>query len=320
MAPTTSGPSVFTLSLLQKVLKPPALPDFRFSCFPDFRLPLLQCENPPHHPSSTIDVVTSRRRPTVSIFSRFARQLLSTLFEGGNRTLPSLSPPPPSSSSQSLSIGVAGFRLCRKTLSTSPHLRSQRGDFVVNRRFSVNNIRGDCRGDICLFISRNRISSKTLQSWKQSQHTPPPALQAKAFTSPASLSFPGGHGEITPPSSDKDGYSQASDKNGQQLGGNATSNGVTPATPAEDAGCGIGCQWNIVATVNLDCRLDLKTIALHARNAEYNPKVCKHFVAHDYELTSLAFCCCHHAHSRSEDDCTHLCIGQDGRHRRQVRG
>jgi transcription initiation factor TFIID TATA-box-binding protein len=29
---------------------------------------------------------------------------------------------------------------------------------------------------------------------------------------------------------------------------------------------------NIVATVNLSARLDLKTIALHARNAEYNPK------------------------------------------------
>ncbi|SGY62046.1 BQ5605_C007g04645 [Microbotryum silenes-dioicae] len=29
---------------------------------------------------------------------------------------------------------------------------------------------------------------------------------------------------------------------------------------------------NIVSTVNLDCRLDLKTIALHARNAEYSPK------------------------------------------------
>ncbi|XP_010528732.1 PREDICTED: TATA-box-binding protein 1-like [Tarenaya hassleriana] len=28
---------------------------------------------------------------------------------------------------------------------------------------------------------------------------------------------------------------------------------------------------NIVSTVNLDCRLDLKTIALKARNAEYNP-------------------------------------------------
>lgn len=34
-----------------------------------------------------------------------------------------------------------------------------------------------------------------------------------------------------------------------------------------------GTCRNIVATVNLDCRLDLKTIALHARNAEYNPKV-----------------------------------------------
>ncbi|KAG1720904.1 transcription factor TFIID-domain-containing protein [Suillus paluster] len=33
---------------------------------------------------------------------------------------------------------------------------------------------------------------------------------------------------------------------------------------------------NKVATVNLDCRLDLKTIALHAQNAEYNPK---HFAA-----------------------------------------
>jgi hypothetical protein len=30
---------------------------------------------------------------------------------------------------------------------------------------------------------------------------------------------------------------------------------------------------NIVATVNIDCRLDLKTITLHACNAEYNPKV-----------------------------------------------
>ena len=31
---------------------------------------------------------------------------------------------------------------------------------------------------------------------------------------------------------------------------------------------------NIVSTVNLGCKLDLKKIALHARNAEYNPKVC----------------------------------------------
>ncbi len=30
---------------------------------------------------------------------------------------------------------------------------------------------------------------------------------------------------------------------------------------------------NVVCTVNLGCKLDLKEIALHARNAEYNPKV-----------------------------------------------
>lgn len=38
----------------------------------------------------------------------------------------------------------------------------------------------------------------------------------------------------------------------------------------------VGCVCrNIVSTVNMDCRLELKTIALHARNAEYNPKVCE---------------------------------------------
>jgi transcription initiation factor TFIID TATA-box-binding protein len=30
---------------------------------------------------------------------------------------------------------------------------------------------------------------------------------------------------------------------------------------------------NVVATVDLGCKLDLKEIALQARNAEYNPKV-----------------------------------------------
>ncbi|TXG66295.1 hypothetical protein EZV62_007570 [Acer yangbiense] len=38
--------------------------------------------------------------------------------------------------------------------------------------------------------------------------------------------------------------------------------------------CGYFCYRNIVSTVNLDCKLDIKQIALQARNAEYNPKVC----------------------------------------------
>lgn len=54
----------------------------------------------------------------------------------------------------------------------------------------------------------------------------------------------------------------------------APNDAPTPATPASGLGGNtiVPTLQNIVATVNLDCRLDLKTIALHARNAEYNPK------------------------------------------------
>ncbi|KAL8795434.1 MAG: hypothetical protein Q9195_002023 [Heterodermia aff. obscurata] len=111
---------------------------------------------------------------------------------------------------------------------------------------------------------------------------PSTAIQASAFTSPASLSFPGGAGDLTPPS-EKDGNMQANGASaytGQQLKGADASNGsgVTPTTPAATPGAGQGVSGivptlqNIVSTINLACRLDLKTIALHARNAEYNPK------------------------------------------------
>lgn len=46
---------------------------------------------------------------------------------------------------------------------------------------------------------------------------------------------------------------------------------VTPATPSDGSQI-IPQLQNIVCTVNLGCKLDLKKIALHARNAEYNPK------------------------------------------------
>ncbi|PNF37317.1 TATA-box-binding protein [Cryptotermes secundus] len=54
--------------------------------------------------------------------------------------------------------------------------------------------------------------------------------------------------------------------------GPATPSPMTPMTPSS-ADPGIIPQLqNIVSTVNLGCKLDLKKIALHARNAEYNPK------------------------------------------------
>ncbi|KAK3872510.1 hypothetical protein Pmani_001635 [Petrolisthes manimaculis] len=47
---------------------------------------------------------------------------------------------------------------------------------------------------------------------------------------------------------------------------------VTPMTPHSNDPTILPQLQNIVSTVNLNCKLDLKKIALHARNAEYNPK------------------------------------------------
>jgi transcription initiation factor TFIID TATA-box-binding protein len=71
---------------------------------------------------------------------------------------------------------------------------------------------------------------------------PSTAQQAKAFTSPASLSFPGGAGDLTPPSEKEGNVAPAQGANGTvnglQQGGNAaaTGNGVMPATPAATPG------------------------------------------------------------------------------------
>jgi transcription initiation factor TFIID TATA-box-binding protein len=68
---------------------------------------------------------------------------------------------------------------------------------------------------------------------------PSTAQQAKAFTSPASLSFPGGAGDLTPPSSEKDGHQADGRMNGQQ-DGTQHGNGVTPNTPAATPRAGMG--------------------------------------------------------------------------------
>ncbi|KAF2007027.1 transcription initiation factor-like protein [Amniculicola lignicola CBS 123094] len=92
---------------------------------------------------------------------------------------------------------------------------------------------------------------------------PANAAQAKTFVAPGSLSYPNG-AELTPPSSEKNAPQD-----------NANGVATPAATPDNNAGSASGIVptlQNIVATVNLSARLDLKTIALHARNAEYNPK------------------------------------------------
>ncbi|NXY84671.1 TBPL2 protein, partial [Alcedo cyanopectus] len=47
---------------------------------------------------------------------------------------------------------------------------------------------------------------------------------------------------------------------------------MTPVTPGTESSGIVPQLQNIVSTVNMACKLDLKNIALHARNAEYNPK------------------------------------------------
>lgn len=68
------------------------------------------------------------------------------------------------------------------------------------------------------------------------QTHPSNAAQAKAFTAPGSLSFPGATNELTPPGNNMDG-AQKQVPNGQQ---NANGNGVTPATPVATPGANQG--------------------------------------------------------------------------------
>jgi transcription initiation factor TFIID TATA-box-binding protein len=86
------------------------------------------------------------------------------------------------------------------------------------------------------------------------QTHPSTAVQAKAFTAPGSLSFPGGAGDLTPPSIEGDKLNgQKNGVNGvngvQQHGAQPTNgNGVTPATPAATPGATQGVS-GIVPTL-----------------------------------------------------------------------
>lgn len=101
---------------------------------------------------------------------------------------------------------------------------------------------------------------------------PSNAAEARAFTAPHSLSFPGAAGHITPPSEKESQPQSQPQTNGHQpppaVNGTAPGTGATPATPAATPAAGqsgiIPVLQNLVATVNLDCRLDLKVTASSA--------------------------------------------------------
>jgi len=83
----------------------------------------------------------------------------------------------------------------------------------------------------------------------QIQTHPSNAAQAKTFIAPGSLSFPGGAGELTPPSTDVDKQNVQRLANGQQQAVQAPNGtGVTPATPAATPGATQGVS-GIVPTL-----------------------------------------------------------------------
>lgn len=108
---------------------------------------------------------------------------------------------------------------------------------------------------------------------------PTTPAQARNFVSPSSLVFPSA--ELTDVVDESNNMSISQLSNGSASGSGQVQSQVPGAASTtgagvkseEDGSSGIlPTLQNIVATVNLACRLDLKTIALHARNAEYNPK------------------------------------------------
>lgn len=102
-------------------------------------------------------------------------------------------------------------------------------------------------------------STKQMHSYAPSYVTPQSMMQPQT---PQSLMSP-----MAPMTERNDNLGSV---NIHQTMGPATP--MTPMTPGS-ADPGIVPQLqNIVSTVNLNCKLDLKKIALHARNAEYNPK------------------------------------------------
>lgn len=106
------------------------------------------------------------------------------------------------------------------------------------------------------------IQQNVMPAPQKTMHTYAPS----GFTTPQSLMQPQTPQNMMSPAVNQHQSSQLPSL------GPATPGPMTPMTPSS-ADPGIVPQLqNIVSTVNLGCKLDLKKIALHARNAEYNPK------------------------------------------------
>ncbi|XP_048218004.1 TATA box-binding protein-like 2 [Perognathus longimembris pacificus] len=74
------------------------------------------------------------------------------------------------------------------------------------------------------------------------------------------------------PPSDADQLQPSPEKRNSDASPLASIAPMEPMNPVSESSGIVPQLQNIVSTVNLACKLDLKKIALHAKNAEYNPK------------------------------------------------
>jgi len=110
------------------------------------------------------------------------------------------------------------------------------------------------------------LMPQTPQAGAQTHHpTPSPLPSAGA------LGYSSGLTPAGPPASALPQHLSYPALSSPSAGGPMSGAPMTPLTPGEGSGIVPQLQ-NIVCTVNLACKLDLKKIALQARNAEYNPK------------------------------------------------
>lgn len=93
-----------------------------------------------------------------------------------------------------------------------------------------------------------QVPSPNMATMESLRSHPQNALQAKAFTSPASLSFPGGTGDLTPPTEERNNINKPGPSGYTQEGPATAGTVVTPATPAATPGAGAGVS-GIVPTL-----------------------------------------------------------------------
>jgi len=123
-------------------------------------------------------------------------------------------------------------------------------------------------GNLSHMHERQRLKNSQKPQVPSPQQQQPPT--AKRPQGSSGLSFPPSSNSLEPITQPMASTGEPSEST--QLLEQSRGEPSESAQPSEQSHGIIPTLQNIVATANLNCRLDLKGIALHARNCEYNPR------------------------------------------------